>query len=265
MHQYKIQQPRFKNSFCIRKLLITISTCAILFVSFVGYSELSLAATGNKSQTTKVAQKKRIIKKSSKFKKSGASTQVSEPVSVQKINPKVWKMALNAHQKAQAMGVVHKKIVTIIDYSLPSSQRRLWVVDLTKNKVVYHTHVAHGSGSGVGKIPQRFSDRPGSLQTSLGVFVTGSTYQGKNGRSLTIHGLEKGINGNAAKRKIVVHSADYMSENFISTRGRAGHSWGCPALNKHVAQPIIQTIKEGSLIFAYYPDKKWLNASRFLI
>lgn len=245
---------------------MTLSACAVLFVSLAGYSQHSFAAPSESAkiqQKKKSSQKRQIIKKSTKLKKS-VEKQTSH-VSIEQINPKVLKMAMNAHQKAQTMGVVKKNIVTIIDYSLPSSQRRLWVVDLSNNKVVYHTHVAHGSGSGSGNIPQRFSDKPGSLQTSLGVFVTGSTYQGKNGTSLTIHGLEKGINGNAEKRKIVVHSANYMSESFIAKRGRAGRSWGCPALNSKVAQPIIQTIKGGSLIFAYYPDKKWLSGSRFLI
>jgi hypothetical protein len=179
------------------------------------------------------------------------------------VNPKVYQMATKAYQRAKQQGKVKKPIVTIIDYSLPSTKPRLWVIDMRSNKVIYHTHVAHGSGSG-GNYASNFSDRPGSNQTSLGVFVTGSTYQGKHGTSLTMHGLEKGINGNAFSRRIVIHSANYVSDHTIRAQGRLGRSWGCPALNNKVAQPIIRTIKDGSMIFAYYPDQKWMKKSNFL-
>lgn len=179
------------------------------------------------------------------------------------INPTVYALALKAYERAQIKGVATKPIMTIIDYSLPSTQPRMWVVDVRNKKVIFHTHVAHGSGSG-GNVAQKFSDRPGSYQTSLGVFVTGSTYQGKHGTSLTLHGLEKGVNGNAARRRIVVHGADYVNSHIVQTKGRLGRSWGCPALNKKIAQPVIQAIKEGTLVFAYYPDQKWLKHSTFL-
>lgn len=185
------------------------------------------------------------------------------PKELKSLNPRVLKLALKAHQKAHSMGLAQKSLMTIIDYSLPSTQRRLWVVDMTKGKVMYHTLVAHGSGSG-GNIANRFSDIPGSLQSSLGVFVTGKTYQGKHGLSLTLHGLEKGINGNAASRRIVVHGAHYVNEGMAGKLGRLGRSWGCPALDTRLARPIIQTIKDGSLVFAYYPDDKWLKRSKFV-
>jgi len=178
------------------------------------------------------------------------------------INPQVLQLALKAQNKAQSMGLSQKTLMTIIDYSLPSTQPRLWVVDMARRKVIYHTHVAHGSGSG-GNEAQRFSDIPGSYQSSLGVFLTGKTYQGKHGLSLILHGLEKGINGNAAQRRIVIHAADYVNENVIQQKGRLGRSWGCPALSNKIALPIIHAIKEGTLLFAYYPDDKWLKRSLF--
>lgn len=182
---------------------------------------------------------------------------------IKEMNPQVLALALKAHQKARSMGVAQSSVVTVIDYSLPSTQRRLWVLDLATKKVVYHTLVAHGSGSG-GNQANHFSDVPGSYQSSLGVFVTGKTYQGKHGLSLEIHGQEQGINGNAARRRIVVHGADYVNSSIIKSMGRLGRSWGCPALDTKISQSIIQTIKNGSLIFAYYPDKNWLNRSKFL-
>ncbi len=186
-----------------------------------------------------------------------------ETKSIKGMNPKVFQLALKAHQKAQSMGVAKKSVVTIIDYSLPSTTRRMWVVDMSKQKVLYHTLVAHGSGSG-GNTAQRFSDIPGSLQTSLGVFVTGSTYQGKHGLSLTLHGLEKGINGNAERRRIVIHGAHYVNEGMAGSLGRLGRSWGCPALDQKISTPVINTIKNGSMVFAYYPDNNWIKRSKFL-
>ncbi len=197
------------------------------------------------------------------YKETAPKAATPQNVQIKGINPRVLQLALKAHQKANAMGVAKKSTMTIIDYSLPSTARRMWVVDMNKNKVIYNTLVAHGSGSG-GNVAQHFSDKPGSLQTSLGVFVTGKTYQGKHGLSLTLHGLEQGINGNAERRKIVVHGANYVNDNMAKNLGRLGRSWGCPALDTRLSTPIINTIKEGSLVFAYYPDDKWLKRSKFL-
>lgn len=187
----------------------------------------------------------------------------SKNLKIGSINPRVLELATKAQRKAQKLGIAQSPTLTIIDYSLPSTQRRLWVVDMAKKKIIYHTHVAHGSGSG-GNQAKVFSDKPGSYQSSLGLFVTGSTYQGKHGLSLKLHGLEKGINGNAERRAIVVHGAHYVSEGIAKQMGRLGRSWGCPALNTKLSTPIIQTIKNGSLVFAYYPDEKWLRNSKFL-
>lgn len=221
----------------IKSLLQGLIACALLLGPCIGHSSIG-AQTLSSSESMSITDLKDM-------------------------NPKVLALAVKAHQKAKGMGVASKSLMTIIDYSLPSTKRRLWVVDMTKRKVIYHTHVAHGSGSG-GNEAKQFSDKPGSYQSSLGVFVTGKTYQGKHGLSLTLHGLEKGINGNAERRRIVVHSANYVNSGIIKSMGRLGRSWGCPALSTEVARPIIQTIKDGSLLFAYYPDNKWLNHSRFL-
>lgn len=173
------------------------------------------------------------------------------------LNPQILALAIKAHQKADRLGLVRKPLITIIDYSLPSNQPRLWVVDAKKRKVLHYTYVAHGKGSGT-HYAKIFSNTPGSLQSSLGVFITGKTYRGKHGLSLVLHGAEKGINHNAQRRAIVMHPAHYVK------KGYAGRSWGCPALSKEVARPIIQAIQEGSLLFAYYPDKHWLKQSLFL-
>ena len=128
---------------------------------------------------------------------------------------------------------------------------------------MYHTLVAHGKNSGA-KFAKSFSNKFESKQSSLGLFVTGNTYQGGKGYALNLYGLEKGINDHAYKRRIVIHGADYVSENFIKKVGRLGRSWGCPSLDKKISTPLINEIKDGSFVFAYYPDKPWLSSSEFL-
>ena len=179
------------------------------------------------------------------------------------IDPKVFELALKAHQKAYREGLTKSKMLTVIDYSKPSTEKRFWVVDLNTDKVVFHTHVAHGSGSG-GNLARAFSNKPGSYQSSIGAFVTGDTYRGRHGTSLNLIGLEKGINNNAYNRRIVIHAANYVSEQFIKQHGRLGRSWGCPALSNHLAQPIINTIKNGVLLFAYFPEPYWLKYSSYV-
>lgn len=181
------------------------------------------------------------------------------------LNPQVLKMALDTYNCAQLRthNFTDKPVLTIIDYSEPSTKKRFWVLDLKNKKVLFNTLVAHGKNSG-GKLAHYFSNQPNSLATSLGVFRTGSIYQGHHGYSLQLHGLEKEFNDQADSRHIVIHSAWYVSELFARTHGRVGSSWGCPALDEKIARPVIDNIKNGSLVFAYYPDQKWLNKSQYL-
>jgi len=157
-----------------------------------------------------------------------------------------------------------KKVLTIIDYSLPSNTKRMWVIDLKRKKVLYFTLVAHGKLTGDGGKALRFSDRPHSLQSSIGLFRTGSTYYGHDGYSLRIKGLEKGFNDTAEDRHVIIHGAWYVSRNMIKRYGTIGRSWGCPALDEKIVKPVIDTIKDGTLLFIYYPDPKWLKTSTFL-
>ena len=180
------------------------------------------------------------------------------------LNPKVLDLALVAFDKLKQSGKIKKPYITLIDYSLPSSEKRLWLIDLNSKKVLLHTWVSHGSKSGE-NYTKYFSNNPGSHQSSLGVFVTGETYQGKYGTSLTIHGLEQGINHNVQRRGVVVHGAPYVSQRFIRDAGRLGRSWGCPAVSFEVSKMLIQTIKQGSMIFSYYPNETWLKESEFIV
>jgi hypothetical protein len=153
--------------------------------------------------------------------------------------------------------------LAVIDYSLPSTQPRLWVFDLAAGTLEFQELVAHGRGSGNTRATS-FSNVSGSWQSSLGLFRTLNSYQGSNGYSLRLEGLEPGINDNAFERAIVIHGADYVDEAFIEQTGRLGRSHGCPAVREDIASPLIDNLKNGQYLFVYYPDTEWLENSTFL-
>ncbi|HYC88712.1 MAG TPA: murein L,D-transpeptidase catalytic domain family protein [Thermoanaerobaculia bacterium] len=180
------------------------------------------------------------------------------------LKAEVLRMALRATDCAAEQGKVKRRdLLTVIDYSLPSSQPRLFVFDLESRKLLFRELVAHGKNSG-GDIANFFSNSPGSLATSLGLFVTADTYFGSNGYSLRLKGLEEGVNDMAMDRAIVMHGAPYVSRAAIRALGRLGRSWGCPAVRKEVAKKMIDTLRGGSPIFAYYPDHRWIKKSSYL-
>jgi L,D-transpeptidase-like protein len=173
-------------------------------------------------------------------------------------------LALDSAGRAGQRGLVRRRdLLTVIDYSLPSSQPRLFVFDLAARKLLFRELVAHGKNSG-GDIANYFSNSSGSLASSLGLFVTEDTYIGNNGYSLRLRGLEEGVNDMAWDRAIVMHGAYYVSREAIRVLGRLGRSWGCPAIRLEIARELIDTIRGGSAIFAYYPLRSWLVASVFL-
>ena len=153
--------------------------------------------------------------------------------------------------------------LTLIDYSKPSTEPRLWVFDLATGEMLFEELVAHGKNTGE-NMAQSFSDTLNSRQSSLGLFRTADTYTGSNGYSLRLDGLEPGFNSHARERAIVMHGAPYVSAQFVAAQGRIGRSWGCPALRTAIAAKVIDTIRGGGVIFSYYPDSNWLRTSRFL-
>lgn len=180
------------------------------------------------------------------------------------IDTDVFDLALNAVSCAVKSGAVdNPPTLTVIDYSRPSSEKRLWVFDLKARELVYEELVAHGQGSGAGMATQ-FSNVPETHRTSLGLFKTDTTYVGKNGYSLRLDGLDRGFNDNARERAIVMHGAPYVSDRFVKATGRLGRSHGCPAVSELVARQMIDRVKGGGLVFAYYPDSGWLKSSKFL-
>jgi hypothetical protein len=181
-----------------------------------------------------------------------------------RLKPEVLGLALDALTCATSSGAVQRpELLTVIDYSVASREPRLWVFDLAERRLLFEERVAHGRNSG-GDLPTRFSNTPGSRQSSLGLFVTADTYVGRNGYSLRLDGLEPGVNDRARQRAIVMHGAPYASEATARALGRLGRSWGCPAVRTEIARELIDTIKDGSAVFSYYPSAPWLESSRFL-
>lgn len=191
-----------------------------------------------------------------------AATAGARPISP--VSNNVFELAFSAATCAVRAGTAPAPAtLTVIDYSKPSTEKRLWVFDMRSRELLYEELVAHGQGTGEA-FATTFSNDPGTHQSSLGLFLTEDTYFGKNGYSLRLNGLDRGFNDRARERAIVIHGAPYVSEAFAQAQGRLGRSWGCPALSEAVAHNVIDRVKGGSLLFAYYPDQQWLKSSKYL-
>ncbi|PJJ09445.1 L,D-transpeptidase-like protein [Flavobacterium sp. 1] len=161
--------------------------------------------------------------------------------------------ALKGFYSLQEKGIVKSNILTLVDFSLSSNVKRLWIIDLSSNLVLFQTLVAHGRNTGE-EFANDFSNTPESFKSSLGFYVTGEVYKGKHGVSLKLDGLEKGLNDNARNRAVVLHGADYVSESFIKNHKRLGRSQGCPAVPVECVSEIITMIKGQSCLYIYHPS-----------
>lgn len=178
-------------------------------------------------------------------------------------DPHVIRLALDARECAIEHGLPASDRLALIDYSKPSSQRRLWVFDLASGALEFFEWVAHGRNSG-DAVASVFSNREGSLASSLGLYRTAAPFYGKEGIALQLDGLDPGFNDRARERAIVMHGAWYVSEELARNTGRIGLSWGCPAVRTKIAKPIIDRLQGGQYLFAYYPDREWLRSSPLL-
>ncbi|WP_057396142.1 murein L,D-transpeptidase catalytic domain family protein [Pseudomonas fluorescens] len=176
---------------------------------------------------------------------------------------KVIALAVRATQCSRAQGIAPAQRLAVIDYSLPSTEQRLWVFDLKRRKLLFHELVAHGRNSGE-NMATLFSNLNESHATSLGLFRTQESYRGQNGYSLRMEGLEPGFNDNAYDRAIVIHGAPYVSPVLARANGRIGRSLGCPAVRPAIAHRLIDSMKDGQLLFSYYPDQRWLKSSSYI-
>ena len=171
------------------------------------------------------------------------------------LNPEALRLGLTAYIYAAKTGLVKKKILSIVDFTLPSNQKRLTVIDLEKDEILLTTYVAHGVNSG-GLYARQFSNAVDSHESSLGTFITGSTYSGHWGYSLHLVGIEPNINNNAMKRDVVMHGDDVVTPSFISAHHESGTTWGCFGLSPLVSKKIIKLLSGGSVIFAYAPQEQ---------
>ncbi|MGO3699185.1 MULTISPECIES: murein L,D-transpeptidase catalytic domain family protein [Halomonas] len=192
------------------------------------------------------------------------------PPGVLSLNHQLLQLAPSATPEAlrlaaQALSCADPNVerLAVIDYSLPSTERRLWVFDLRQHTLLFEELVSHGQGSGDAQA-ETFSNIPESYQSSLGLFRTMNSYYGRNGYSLRLNGLEPEVNDLAYERAIVIHGADYVSDDFIAQTGRLGRSHGCPAVREDITYPLIDSLREDQYVFAYYPDEEWLASSDFL-
>lgn len=179
------------------------------------------------------------------------------------LTPAVWHMAEAAYHQAYDQGLAQRQFLAVIDYSKPSRERRLWVVNMHNGEVITYAHVAHGKASGM-DIPRTFSNRMHSNASSIGVFVTGARYWGDRGLSLKLHGLETGVNDRAIDRGVVLHGSRYVSAEIAQSQGRIGRSLGCPAVSEELALQLVPLLEGGAVLFAWYPERTWIERTRWI-
>ena len=171
--------------------------------------------------------------------------------------------ALEGFYNLKEQGFITNDYLTIVDFTLSSKTKRLWVIDMNENKIVFNSLVAHGRNSG-NLFAKKFSNSYDSYKSSLGFYATGEVYYGTHGMSLKLDGLEKGINDNARKRAVVLHGAEYVSKKYIKAHKFLGRSEGCPAIPMELSSKIIKTIKNKSCLFIYYPNQKYLKNTKLI-
>ena len=178
------------------------------------------------------------------------------------LSSEAYKFAVKGFIKLKKEGkLVNKSILTIIDFSQSSNKKRMYVLDLYKKTLLFNTYVAHGKNTG-DEFAEKFSNTPGTFQSSLGFYLTENIAIGsKVGLSLLLKGLEKGINDKAREREIIIHGADYATEDFIQKHGRLGRSYGCPSLPPNLIKPVAETIKDGTCLFIYKHDNNYIQKS----
>nr|WP_315195815.1 murein L,D-transpeptidase catalytic domain family protein [uncultured Flavobacterium sp.] len=213
------------------------------------------AFKGNLINTHKIITKKKIVSvlKSNIDAKIENVYNALQSNQFEMPNQECFGEALKGFYSLQEKGIVKSNILTLVDFSLSSNVKRLWIIDLSSNLVLFQTLVAHGRNTGE-EFANNFSNTPESFKSSLGFYVTGEVYKGKHGISLKLNGLEKGLNDNARNRAVVLHGADYVSESFIKNHKRLGRSQGCPAVPVEYASEIITMIKGQSCLYIYHPS-----------
>jgi L,D-transpeptidase catalytic domain len=180
------------------------------------------------------------------------------------LNKTVFEKAIKGYNKLIDKGLIkNKRYLTICDMSLSSKKKRLFILDLTKKKVVYNLRVSHGQASGE-EYANNFGNEEDSHKTSLGFYTTGGAYEGENGQSMKLNGLESGFNDNAFNRAIVVHGSEYVTDEYFKDNNRIGRSWGCPAISMKSIKTVVNTIKNCSCFFVYHTNTTYHKKSKLV-
>lgn len=238
------------------KKLFPISLC-LAFVAWIGISWL--APEKNNPITISVS----IPAKNISIENEAAEIYDTLQLDKKGLSANAFNYAYKGYKKLLAKGIIKSELLTICDFSQSSKKKRLYIVDIENNEVLLNTYVAHGKNSGR-EFATKFSNRPSSLQSSLGFYITKNTYYGEHGLSLKVEGLEPGFNDKAYKRAIVIHGADYIEPSWLDHSNYMGRSFGCPAVPDDESKFIVNTIKNGSCLFIYHPSKNYLNKSKIL-
>lgn len=242
-----------KRSLIISSVLVIFSLAAISFTPSKGSNVSHENKTTESSTAEATLTDTQVIYK--ELEKENTAAMPSE---------EAFSMAMKGFINLKTMpGKVRKDILSVVDFSLPSTEKRLWVINLSTNKVLFNDYVAHGRNSGNNQA-KAFSNVPNSYASSIGFYMTAETYHGKHGLSLRLDGMDIGFNDNARSRAIVLHGADYVSGDFIKKYGRLGRSYGCPSVSMDIYEDVIGAISDGSLLFIYSPDENFLNKSTVL-
>jgi len=244
---------------------------SVLSVVYVVTTSFYLSPADSKENFKMSEEKKteRIINlKSTEKSETSTSEELYKSIAFapeHELNFEVFSKALTGFENMKKAGLLDENshLLTVCDFSMSSNTKRLWVIDLNDKKVLFNSLVAHGKNTGE-EFATNFSNTDSSLQSSMGFFITDATYNGGNGYSLKLLGMDKGFNDAAYRRAIVMHGADYVSESFAAAHKRIGRSWGCPAVPRDLTQPIINTIKGRNVLFIYYPDQNYLSKSEWL-
>jgi hypothetical protein len=251
----------------LKKKIPLIAKCLLLIsVNFVLPATFSSAARVDKKNTSFSNITSSLLSYNITSSLNSAISGLYNTLSLDSLglSEEAFKEAITGYQNLRKSGtVLNSAILSIVDFSLPSFRKRLFVLDMENGKLLYNTLVAHGRNSGQ-IYATRFSNRNRSFESSLGFYVTGETYIGQNGYSLRLLGMEQGYNDNAYSRGIVIHPADYVNDEISKTYGRLGRSEGCPAIPSDIHRSVIETIKNGSCFFVYGKDKRYANRSKLL-
>jgi hypothetical protein len=242
-----------RQSFWILALSISITAfSAISWISVTESHNTSSEITNNTNLTSTPAINEEISAEV-RFENHISDVYNAASLADSKLDFNVFKKAFIGYLNLKASNLISgKQLLTIVDFNKSSTQKRLWIIDLAQQKLLFNTLVAHGQGSG-GDMPDQFSNQPNSHQSSLGFYVTSEIYRGKHGLSMKLDGMDKGFNTNAKERAIVIHGAEYVSQQFVNQRGRLGRSHGCPALPVELTGEIIDNIKGKTTLFIAGP------------